>query len=90
MYAIRSYYEGAFAELVAEDPRHLFLLSSSAKYPALFAGYPGGEITVPRQWKLAACALLKTCHLIKSVEEDSQDIHDYACFALHLTVRGFP
>lgn len=80
--------EGAFAELVAEDPRHLFLLSSSAKYPTLFKGYPGGEITVPRQWKLGACALLKTCHLIKSVEEDSQDIHDYACFALHLKKRG--
>ncbi len=80
--------DGPFAELVAADPRHLFLLSSSAKYPGLFTGYPGGDIAVPRQWRIAACAVLKMCHLIKSVEEDSRDINDYARLGLHLESRG--
>ncbi len=80
--------EGPFARLVAEDPRHLFLLASSAKYPNLFKGYPEGDITVPRQWRLAACAVLKMCHLIKSVEEDSQDINGYSRFGLHLESKG--
>lgn len=79
---------GPFAELIAADPRHLFLLSSSAKYPGLFTGYPGGDITVSRQWRIAACAVLKMCHLIKSVEEDSQDINDYARLGLHLETCG--
>jgi uncharacterized protein (TIGR04552 family) len=67
-----------FSSLVAEDPRHLFLMSSSAKYADLFSGYRGQGLAVPREWQKAACAILKMCHLVKSIEEDSQDIADYA------------
>lgn len=79
--------EGSFISLVNKDPRHLFLLSSSAKYPHLFHDYPGGEMTIPRRWKMLACAILKMCHLIKSIEEDSQDINDYARLGMFLESR---
>lgn len=78
----------SFIELVNGDPRHLFLLSSSAKYPHLFLDYPGGHLTIPRKWKMLACAILKMCHLIKSIEEDSQDINDYARLGMFLESRG--
>jgi len=64
--------------LIDEDPRHLFLLASSHKYPDLFRGYRGRTLRIPSEWQRMACAMLKTAHLIKSIEEDSQDIHDYA------------
>jgi uncharacterized protein (TIGR04562 family) len=67
----------AFRRIVDEDPRHLLLLASSRKYPHVFSGYPGGSFDVPPAWQQAACSLLKMVHLIKSVEEDSQDINDY-------------
>jgi len=79
--------EGSFIELVNKDPRHLFLLSSSAKYPHLFHDYPDGQLTIPRRWKMLACAILKMCHLIKSIEEDSQDINDYARLGMFLESR---
>jgi len=79
---------GGFIDLVNKDPRHLFLLSSSAKYPHLFHGFPDGEMTIPRRWKMLACAILKMCHLIKSIEEDSQDINDYARLGMFLESRG--
>ena len=78
---------GEFRSLVEEDPRNLFLLSSSAKYPHLFHDYPKGAIAVPRKWKMMACSILKMCHLIKSIEEDSQDIHDYACLGMFFESR---
>ncbi|MBS3955425.1 MAG: hypothetical protein KGZ88_20965 [Methylomicrobium sp.] len=67
-----------FQYLTLEDPRHLFLLASSGKYPKVFHGYCGRQMGVPKHWQETACALLKMCHLIKSVEEDSQDINDFA------------
>lgn len=79
---------GDFRTLVEEDPRNLFLLSSSAKYPHLFHDYPKGALTVPRKWKMMACSILKMCHLIKSIEEDSQDIHDYACLGMFFESKG--
>ncbi len=75
-------------DLVAEDPRHLFLLSSSTKYPHLFNGYKGLSLAVPPQWRMMACAILKMCHLIKAIEEDSQDINDYARLGLFLESKG--
>lgn len=68
----------AFRDLVMEDPRHLFLLASSRKYPHVFDGYKGAGMVIPPGWQQGGCALLKMSHLIKSIEEDSQDINDYA------------
>jgi hypothetical protein len=79
---------GKFRELIEEDPRHLFLLSSSAKYPHLFHGYRGENLYVPRKWKMMGCTILKMCHLIRSIEEDSQDINDYARLGMFLESRG--
>jgi uncharacterized protein (TIGR04562 family) len=78
----------AFRSLVDEDPRHLLLLASSRKFPHVFAGYRGGALPVPSSWQQAACCLLKMCHLLKSVEEDSQDINDYAQLAFFLESQG--
>lgn len=78
----------ALARLMDEDPRHLFLLASSRRYPGLFRGYHGGSLAVPLAWRRMGCAMLKTAHLIKSIEEDSQDINDYAQLGLFLTRRG--
>lgn len=82
--------EAPFASLAAEDPRHLFLLASSLKYPHLFRGRSGGIESVPLGWQRMACSILKMCHLIKSVEEDSQDINDYAQLGIFLESRGTP
>ena len=76
--------------LIDEDPRHLFLLASSAKYPHLFRGHPRSPERVPPRWRMAGCSILKMCHLIKSIEEDSQDIYDYARLGLFLESRGIP
>ena len=74
----------SFRRVVDEDPRHLFLLASSRKYPHVFSGYQGLSLDVPAAWQQAACCLLKMAHLIKSVEEDSQDINDYVQLAFFL------
>jgi uncharacterized protein (TIGR04562 family) len=74
--------------LIDDDPRHLFLLASSRRYPGLFDGYRGGKLKVPPEWQRMACAMLKTAHLIKSIEEDSQDVHDYAELGLFLERQG--
>lgn len=77
--------DGDFLALVEQDPRHLFMLASLRKYPHLFhgrAGGPSGEQAGP--WQRMACAILKMAHLIKSLEEDSQEIHQYAQLGLHL------
>jgi uncharacterized protein (TIGR04562 family) len=67
-----------FRRLVDRDPRDLFLLASSHKYPGLFRGYRGQDLDIPDAWQRMACAMLKMGHIIKSIDEDSQDIHDYA------------
>jgi uncharacterized protein (TIGR04562 family) len=77
-----------FRDLVNEDPRHLFLFASSRKYPHVFSGYQGRSLEVPAAWQQAACCLLKMGHLIKSVEEDSQDINDYVELAFFLERHG--
>ncbi len=77
-----------FRRIADEDPRHLFLLASSRKYPYVFSGYQGSSLDVPASWQQAACSLLKMCHLIKSVEEDSQDINDYAQLGFFLESQG--
>lgn len=84
----RTLAEADFAALAAEDPRHLFLLASSLKYPALFRGRPGGVDSVPVRWQRMACSTLKMCHIIKTIEEDSQDINDFARLGLFLESRG--
>lgn len=76
-----------FRKMIGEDPRHLFLLASSKKYPRVFAGYGGKDAVIPDEWQQAACSILKMGHLIKSVEEDSQDINDYAKLGLYLQAR---
>jgi hypothetical protein len=68
----------SFRALLADDPRHILLLASSRKYSFVFSGYQGRDFVIPPYWQEAACCLLKTIHLIKSVEEDSQDINDVA------------
>jgi len=78
----------AFRGLIDEDPRHLLLLASSRKYPHVFAGFRDGGLPVPPSWQQAACCLLKMCHLLKSVEEDSQDINDYAQLGFFLESQG--
>jgi uncharacterized protein (TIGR04552 family) len=77
-----------FRRIVGEDPRHLFLLASSRKYPRVFSGYQGRSLEVPATWQEAACSLLKMGHLIKSIEEDSQDINDYAQLGFFLEMQG--
>jgi uncharacterized protein (TIGR04552 family) len=77
-----------FRRIVGEDPRHLFLLASSRKYPRVFYGYRGSSLDIPAAWQQAACSLLKMCHLIKSIEEDSQDINDYVQLGFFLGREG--
>jgi len=78
----------SFRHVVAEDPRNLLLLASSRKYPFVISGYPGKSLELTAEWQQAACAVLKMCHLIKSVEEDSQDINDYAQLGFFLEGQG--
>lgn len=40
-----------FRQIVREDPRHLFLLASSRRYPKVFHGYKGGYLDVPAEWQ---------------------------------------
>jgi uncharacterized protein (TIGR04562 family) len=77
-----------FRGLIDADPRHLFMLASSRKYPRVFFGYLGQSLQIPPPWQQAACCLLKMAHLIKSVEEDSQDINDFAQLGFFLKERG--
>jgi uncharacterized protein (TIGR04552 family) len=77
-----------FRKLVDQDPRHIFLLASSLKYPSVFSEFQGQTFPVPPAWQQAACCLLKIAHLIKSVEEDSQDVNDYAHLGFFLEQRG--
>jgi len=77
-----------FRRIVNEDPRHLFLLASSRRYPHVFQGYKGRGLDVPARWQQIACSMLKMGHLIKSVEEDSQDINDYAQLGFFLEAQG--
>ena len=77
-----------FRRIVGEDPRHLFLFASSRKYPRVFYGYRGSSLDIPAAWQQAACSLLKMCHLIKSIEEDSQDINDYVQLGFFLGREG--
>jgi uncharacterized protein (TIGR04562 family) len=79
---------GEFLRMVSEDPRHLFLLASSRRYPRVFHGYRGGDREIPSEWQQVACSMLKMGHLIKSVEEDSQDINDYAQLGFFLEAQG--
>jgi uncharacterized protein (TIGR04562 family) len=77
-----------FRRLLNEDPRHLFLIASSRKYPHVFYGYQGRNMKVPAEWQPIACSILKMGHLIKSIEEDSQDINDYAQLGVFLERQG--
>lgn len=80
--------DAEFRRIVDEDPRHLFLLASSRKYPHVFYGYNGLDMEVPVVWQQTACSILKMGHLIKSIEEDSQDIDDYAQLGFFLEMQG--
>ena len=77
-----------FRRIVSDDPRHIFLLASSRRYPRVFHGYKGADLNVPAAWQQIACSMLKMGHLIKSVEEDSQDINDYAQLGFFLEAQG--
>jgi uncharacterized protein (TIGR04562 family) len=77
-----------FHQLIDRDPRHVFLLASSRKYPDLFRGYRGRNLDIPDAWQRMACAVLKMGHIIKSIEEDSQDVHDYAQLGIFLESRA--
>ena len=43
-----------FKQIVEQDPRHLFLLASSGKYPTVFHGYQGKKMAVPLEWQQTA------------------------------------
>ena len=77
-----------FQEIAGEDPRHLFLLASSGKYPAVFHGYRGKNMNIPLEWQQTACSVLKMGYLIKSIEEESQDINDYAQLGFFLETEN--
>ncbi|MBF0517552.1 MAG: hypothetical protein HQK97_10645 [Nitrospirae bacterium] len=77
--------DNEFGRLVNEDPRHLFLMASSRKYRHLFYGYNEIDMTISTEFQQMACALLKVCHLIKSTEEDNQDINDFVQLGLYFT-----
>ena len=77
-----------FQEIANEDPRHLFLLASSGKYPAVFHGYQGKNMKIPLEWQQTACSMLKMGYLIKSIEEESQDINDYAQLGFFLETEN--
>ena len=77
----------SFKSLVDDDPRHLLLLASSRKYPFVFSGHQEQSLAVPLVWQQTACCMLKMVHLIKSVEEDSQDINDYAQLGFFLEAQ---
>lgn len=77
-----------FRELIMRDPRHLFLLASSRKYPHVFHGYGGRTMDVHQAWQKAACAVLKLASLVKSIEEDSQDINDHVQLGIFLQSQG--
>jgi len=77
-----------FRRIADEDPRHLFLMASSRRYPRVFYGYRDADFDVPQAWQQLACSMLKMGHLIKSVEEDSQDINDYAQLGFFLEGQG--
>jgi uncharacterized protein (TIGR04562 family) len=64
------------------------LLASSRRYPGLFHGYQGAKLRVPPEWQRMACTMLKAAHLIKSIEEDSQDVYDYAELGLFFERQG--
>lgn len=78
----------SFQEIVREDPRHLFLMASSRKYPTVFDGYQGENREVPLEWQQTACSMLKMGYLIKSIEEESQDINDYAQLGFFLETEN--
>lgn len=80
--------DARFRQIIDEDPRHLFLLASSRRYPHVFHGYKGAGFDIPAAWQQAACSMLKMGHLIKSVEEDSQDINDFAQLGFFLVAEG--
>jgi uncharacterized protein (TIGR04562 family) len=80
--------EERFREIIIEDPRHLFLMASSRKYPNVFNGYRGTRMDVPSSWQKFACSILKMGHLVRAIEEDSQDINDYAQLGLFLEMEG--
>ncbi|MDD1626669.1 MAG: hypothetical protein LUQ26_04215, partial [Methylococcaceae bacterium] len=77
-----------FQEIVREDPRHLFLMASSRKYPTVFDGYQGENREIPLEWQQTACSMLKMGYLIKSIEEESQDINDYAQLGFFLETEN--
>jgi uncharacterized protein (TIGR04562 family) len=76
-----------FWQIVNEDPRHIFLLASARRYPHVFYGYRGNNMEVPVEWQQTACSILKMGHLIKSIEEDSQDINDFAQLGFFLEMQ---
>jgi uncharacterized protein (TIGR04562 family) len=82
-------WDRSFTRFIDEDPRHLFLLASLRKYPHLFRGHPGPTPEQAGPWQRMACAILKMAHLIKSLEEDSQEIHQYAQLGLHLDLNHY-
>jgi uncharacterized protein (TIGR04562 family) len=77
-----------FRDIVFEDPRHLFLMASSIKYPHVFHGYKDKNMDVAPDWQQTACSILKVAYLVKSIEEDSQDINDYGQLGLFFEIKG--
>ncbi|MEI6067383.1 MAG: hypothetical protein WCP96_08590 [Methylococcaceae bacterium] len=80
--------DSGFQDIANQDPRHLFLLASSRKYPTVFDGYQGKNREVPLEWQQTACSMLKMGYLIKSIEEESQDINDYAQLGFFLETEN--
>jgi uncharacterized protein (TIGR04562 family) len=77
-----------FKEVIFEDPRHLLLMASTLKYPRVFHGYKNKDMDISAEWQQTACSILKVAYLIRSIEEDSQDINDYSQLGLFLEMEG--
>ncbi len=77
-----------FRDILFKDPRHLFLIASSRKYPHVLHGYKGKHVDINSDWQQMACSILKVAYLIKSIEEDSQDINDYGQLGLFFEMEG--
>jgi uncharacterized protein (TIGR04562 family) len=83
-----TFYDDTFTRLITSDPRHLFLLASSGSNESLFKGQGEFPQDVPWLWQRVSCGTLKMCHLIKSIEEDSQDISDFTRLGFFLQSKG--
>ena len=62
-----------FKEVAFQDPRHLFLMASSKKYPRVFHGYRGAAMDVPPDWQSPALREALSAQSVPVVRCDNGD-----------------